>query len=170
MFKIYSSPWLVLYRLVIYYYDYWWNDMSTKLYLYSEWVSECWLTPYEKCFTYTMERKVTSTQHSAVRYVTPFVHIIMIPSQPVFVLTPSCCVFSWEAVNTNLIVFGHDRGSNTRSTSLDMSLLINTLPMRFLHNGRWTDMFMARTQNELTCSRLELKLIMLIFVIFIDTK
>jgi hypothetical protein len=30
-------------------------------------------------------------------------HIILIPSQPVFALTPYCCVLSHEAANTNFI-------------------------------------------------------------------
>jgi hypothetical protein len=33
-------------------------------------------------------------------------HIILIPSQPVFALSPQCCVLSGEATNTNFIVFG----------------------------------------------------------------
>ena len=32
-----------------------------------------------------------------------------IPSQPVFVLSPYCCVLSGEAINTNLKVFGLTR-------------------------------------------------------------
>ena len=32
-------------------------------------------------------------------------HIILIPSQPVFALSPWCCVLSKEAVNTDFIVF-----------------------------------------------------------------
>jgi hypothetical protein len=33
-------------------------------------------------------------------------HIILIPRQPVFVVTPDSCVLRWEAANTDLIVFG----------------------------------------------------------------
>jgi hypothetical protein len=36
-------------------------------------------------------------------------HIIPILSQPVFALTPECCVLSGEATNTNSIVFGLTR-------------------------------------------------------------
>ena len=32
--------------------------------------------------------------------------IILIPSQPIFALTPSCCVLSREAINISFIVFG----------------------------------------------------------------
>jgi len=32
-----------------------------------------------------------------------------IPSQPVFALSPYCCVLSGEATNTNFIVFGFTR-------------------------------------------------------------
>jgi hypothetical protein len=34
----------------------------------------------------------------------PFVHIILILIQPVFALSPYCCMFSGEAINTNFIV------------------------------------------------------------------
>jgi hypothetical protein len=33
-------------------------------------------------------------------------HIIVIPSQPVFALSPKCCMLSGEAINTNLIISG----------------------------------------------------------------
>ena len=33
----------------------------------------------------------------------------MIPSQPVFALSPQCCVLSGEATNNNVIVFGLTR-------------------------------------------------------------
>ena len=41
--------------------------------------------------------------------IAPLGHIILIPSQPVFVLSPFCCVFSVEATNTNFVVFGLTR-------------------------------------------------------------
>jgi hypothetical protein len=40
------------------------------------------------------------------RNVLPLGHNILIPSQPVIALTPKCYIFSQEAVNTNIIVFG----------------------------------------------------------------
>ena len=40
------------------------------------------------------------------RNVPPFGHNILIPSQPVIALTPKCCLFSREAANTKIIVFG----------------------------------------------------------------
>ena len=43
---------------------------------------------------------------SAERHVAPLGHIILIPNQPAFALTPLCCVLSGEATNTNCIVFG----------------------------------------------------------------
>jgi len=43
-------------------------------------------------------------QHSAGRHVAPVRHIL-IPNQPVFALTPLCCVLSGKAINTNFIVF-----------------------------------------------------------------
>jgi hypothetical protein len=36
-------------------------------------------------------------------------HIILIPSQPVFALSPKWCVLSGETTNTNCIVFGLTR-------------------------------------------------------------
>jgi hypothetical protein len=45
-------------------------------------------------------------QQSMGRNVLPLGHNILIPSQPVIALTPKCCMFSQEAVNTNIIVFG----------------------------------------------------------------
>jgi hypothetical protein len=47
----------------------------------------------------------TLKQQSEGRHVSPLEHIILIPSQPVFALTPKC-VLSGEAKNTNFIVFG----------------------------------------------------------------
>ena len=48
-------------------------------------------------------------QQSADIHVAPLRHIILIPSQPVFALTPKCCMLSGEATNTNFIVFGLTR-------------------------------------------------------------
>jgi hypothetical protein len=40
-------------------------------------------------------------QQSVGRHVAPLGHIIKIPSQPVFALSPYCCMLSGEATNTN---------------------------------------------------------------------
>ena len=45
-------------------------------------------------------------QRSSDRHVAPLGHIILIPGQPVFALSPECCVLSGEATNTNFLVFG----------------------------------------------------------------
>jgi hypothetical protein len=45
-------------------------------------------------------------QQSAGRHVAPLEHIILIPNQPVFALSPECYMLSGEATNTNFIVFG----------------------------------------------------------------
>jgi hypothetical protein len=47
-----------------------------------------------------------STQKFAGRHVDPLDHITLIPSQPVFILTPQYYVFVREAENTKLIVSG----------------------------------------------------------------
>jgi hypothetical protein len=43
------------------------------------------------------------------RHVAQLGHIILIPSQPVFALSPKCCVLSGEATNTNFIFIGLTR-------------------------------------------------------------
>ena len=48
-------------------------------------------------------------QWSVDRHVTPLGHIILIPNQPVFALSPYCRVLYGEATNTNFIVFGLSR-------------------------------------------------------------
>ena len=48
-------------------------------------------------------------QQSAARHIALLRHIILIPSQQVFALSPKCCMLSGEATNTNLIVFGLTR-------------------------------------------------------------
>jgi len=45
-------------------------------------------------------------QQSTDRHVATLEHIILIPSQPAFALSPECCVLSGEATNTNFIVVG----------------------------------------------------------------
>ena len=45
-------------------------------------------------------------QQSMGRRVAPLGHIILIPREPVFALSPYCCMLSGEATNTNFIVFG----------------------------------------------------------------
>jgi hypothetical protein len=45
-------------------------------------------------------------KQSTDKHVARLGYIILIPSQPVFVLSPSCCMLSREATNTNFIVSG----------------------------------------------------------------
>ena len=70
--------------------------------------SDCCLTPIlPKQHSELDFYSVTSLkQQSAGRNVAPLAHIILIPSQPVFALSPKCCVLSGEATNTNCIGFG----------------------------------------------------------------
>jgi TRAP-type C4-dicarboxylate transport system permease small subunit len=46
---------------------------------------------------------------SAGRHVALLGHIILLSSQPVFALSPSCCMISGEATNSNCIAFGLSR-------------------------------------------------------------
>ena len=48
---------------------------------------------------------VAHLNKSAGRLVAPLRHVFLNLSQPVFTLTPLCCMFSVEPVNTNFIVF-----------------------------------------------------------------
>ena len=71
-------------------------------------VSDCCLTPilpkqHSELDFYSVS---SLKQQSAGRHVAPLAHIILIPSQPVFALSPKCCVLSGEATNTNFIVYG----------------------------------------------------------------
>jgi len=66
-------------------------------------------------------------QQSAGWHVDPLGRIILIPSQPVFLHYPYCCVLSGEATK----VFGLTR-PNPRSTALEVSTLTIPPPMRLL--------------------------------------
>ena len=52
-------------------------------------------------------------QQSAGRHVAPLVHIILIPSQPVFPFTSLCCVLCGEATNTNFSLWCDLTGAQT---------------------------------------------------------
>jgi hypothetical protein len=94
-------------------------------------MSDCCLTPIQKFFGYIMAKQVhiqwddddvrfvldqhtwfdfysaiALKQQSMDRPVVPLGHIILIPRQPVFALSPECCVRSGEATKNNFIVFG----------------------------------------------------------------
>ena len=49
---------------------------------------------------------ISLKQHSEDRHVAPLGHIVLIPNQPVFALSPKCCVLRGKATNTNFVVFG----------------------------------------------------------------
>jgi len=53
-------------------------------------------------------------QQSAWRHIVPLGHIILIPSKPVCLLTPECCVLSSEATNTSFICLWIDLTTNYR--------------------------------------------------------
>jgi hypothetical protein len=50
----------------------------------------------------------------------PLWHIILIPSQPVFALSPQCCVLSGEATNTNTHVLA--KGKQFLNTGIDEAM------------------------------------------------
>jgi hypothetical protein len=103
----------------------WYNWVSEWV---SEWVSNCYLTPSEQFFSHIMVRASyisirwlwcplctrptcsvldfynasSLKQQSLGRHVSPFGHIMLIPSQPVFALTPYCCVFRRRSILTVL--------------------------------------------------------------------
>jgi hypothetical protein len=64
------------------------------------------------------------------RHVTALGHIILITSQPVFALSPECCVLSGEARNIKFIVFWFDGAQTHDLTTLETSTLAITPPMR----------------------------------------
>ena len=58
-------------------------------------------------------------------------HIILIPSYSVFVISPYCCMLSGEATNSNFIVFGltgptiyRTRGQHTNHYTTDAVTLL----------------------------------------------
>jgi hypothetical protein len=74
-------------------------------------------------------------QQSADRHGGTLEHIILIPSQPVFVVSVKCCVISGEATNTNLIVVGltrsgleptiyHNRGEHANNYTTDAVVIV----------------------------------------------
>ena len=58
------------------------------------------------CLVGFVDSASSPRQQSEDRHVDPLRPIILIPSQPVFALSPECFVLSGEETNTNLIVFG----------------------------------------------------------------
>ena len=104
-----------------------------------KWVSDCWLTPTQQFFSYIMAR---TSQFSMRWWWGPFCtrqtrlvwifivlahwnnnplidisprsgHIILILSQPVFALFPSCCLLNGDATNTNVSLWFDTNGAWT---------------------------------------------------------
>ena len=77
-------------------------------------------------------------QESAGRHAAPYWHISLIPSQPVPVLTPLCCLLSREATHTHVLVFGLTRlCSNSQSTEVEAGKLTTTPPLLSHKNWKW---------------------------------
>jgi hypothetical protein len=80
-------------------------------------------------------------QQSADGYVAPLRHIVLIPSQSVFVLSPyKCCVLNGEATNKNVIVFGLTWSIHLTQIqqSLDTYYLYNNVSKIFMEYIIWT--------------------------------
>jgi hypothetical protein len=78
-------------------------------------------------------------QRSAGRHVATLIHIILIPSKPVF--CSYYCVLTRDATNTNCMVFGLDRCSNPRSVGLEASTITitrDTNAVQKKKNKQWT--------------------------------
>ena len=115
-------------------------------------MSDCCLTPTQQFFSYIMARTSwfltkwwwgplctrptrlvgfysTSSlkQKSADRHVAPLGHIILIPCQSVFALSPYCCVLSGNATNTNFIVFDLTRSLNEKPKQLLPKYFMKTI-------------------------------------------
>jgi hypothetical protein len=113
------------------------------------WVSGCCLKSSKQICLYHGGNKLFSLrwcalctksllgkQQSTDIHVTPFGHIILILRQPIFALSPECCVLIREAANAIFNVFGlTQRGSNPhpRSVTFEASTLTITPRMRFLY-------------------------------------
>ena len=76
-------------------------------------------------------------QQSAGRHVAPLGLMILIPSQPVFVLSAKCFMLSGDSTNTNSIVFGlnqsvlertiyHTRGEHANHYTTDVAKTYHT--------------------------------------------
>jgi hypothetical protein len=98
--------------------------------IWFEWVNDCCLTPTRQFFSTISWREQVNfqcsdevrfvldqharnfivldhflKQRSTDRHVASVGHIILIPSQPVFALSPKFCAFFGEATDTNFVVF-----------------------------------------------------------------
>ena len=79
-------------------------------------------------------------QQTTGRHVAPLVHIIMIQRQPVFALTPQCCMLG-KVTNTYFTVLGltPNSSSNPSSTSLKASTQLQLKPIIYLTQGQHTN-------------------------------
>jgi hypothetical protein len=90
-----------------------WAGSIKSLYK-SDIISSKWFSPWYSRKTadltlsnnHSLLRHNVYVLHSVCRHVDLLRQIILILSQPVFALTPYCCVLSWETADTNFIVFG----------------------------------------------------------------
>ena len=71
----------------------------------SEWLSE-WLLVLLNAKWAILQLYHGEKKQTTGKYVVSLGHFILIPGQPVFVLSPEYCVLSCEATYTNFIIFG----------------------------------------------------------------
>jgi hypothetical protein len=91
----------------------WWEapmGVSVLSFLKAEWkVSDTGSAHWASSFIVLAHWK----KQSADRHVASLGHIILIPSQPVFALSPVCSALCDEAINTNFIVWFDLTGAQT---------------------------------------------------------
>ena len=90
-------------------------------------------------------------QHSAGRHVAPLGHIILIPCQPVFALSPynlnAACLAEKQQIQILLSLIWPDRGSNPRSTILEASTITSTQQIRFFGERRFSLQLITSTMT-----------------------
>jgi hypothetical protein len=116
-------------------------------------------------------------QQSVDRHSPPLGHIILIPNQPVFALSPYCCMLSGEATNSNFIVFGFTWSElkltiyHTRSDAVkqeeykNIVIMYNTFQQKlmlteYFQSGREVRFGRRRLKEKVSLLFLEISMIM----------
>jgi hypothetical protein len=116
-------------------------------------------------------------QQSVDRHGPPLGHIILIPNQPVFALSPYCCMLSGEATNSHFIVFGFTWSElkltiyHTRSDAVkqeeykNIVIMYNTFQQKlmlteYFQSGREVRFGRRRLKEKVSLLFLEISMIM----------